>query len=60
MRGNNYSTVGVNEQKDMVNSGVRDRKKRNLRLEVYSKSKYRNYNNGLSHTCKNCTKYQVI
>ena len=33
---NSYSTVGVNEQKDMVNSGVRDRKKRNLRLEVYS------------------------
>jgi hypothetical protein len=39
MRGNNYSTVGVNEQKDMVNSGVRDRnrKKRNPRPEVYSK-----------------------
>jgi hypothetical protein len=37
MRGNNYSTVGVNEQKDMVNSGVRDREKRNLRPEVYSK-----------------------
>ena len=33
---NSYSTVGVNEQKDMVNSGVRDRKKGNLRLEVYS------------------------
>ena len=33
---NSYSTVDVNEQKDMVNSGVRDRKKRNLRLEVYS------------------------
>ena len=33
---NSYSTVGVNEQKDVVNSGVRDRKKRNLRLEVYS------------------------
>jgi hypothetical protein len=30
-------TVDVNEQKDMVNSGVRDRKKRNLRPEVYSK-----------------------
>ena len=37
MRGNNYSTVGVNEQKDMVNSGVRGRNKVNLRLEVYSK-----------------------
>ena len=31
----NYSTVGVNEQKDMVNSGVRGRKKVNLRNEVY-------------------------
>ena len=36
MRGNNYSTVGVNEQKDVVNSGVGNRKKRNLRLEVHS------------------------
>jgi hypothetical protein len=44
MRVYSYSTVGVVEQKDMVNSGVRDRKKRNLRLEVYS-----NYNNSLSH-----------
>ena len=34
MRGNNYSTVGVNEQKDMVNSGVRGKKERNLRTEV--------------------------
>jgi len=34
---NNYSTVGVIEQKDMVNSGVRGRNKVNLRLEVYSK-----------------------
>jgi hypothetical protein len=31
-----YSAVGVVEQKDVVNSGVGDRKKRNLRLEVYS------------------------
>ena len=31
MRGNNYSTVGVNEQKDMVNSGVRGTKDMNLR-----------------------------
>jgi hypothetical protein len=31
MRGNNYSTVGVNEQKDMVNSGVRGTKDKNLR-----------------------------
>jgi hypothetical protein len=37
MRGNNYSEVVVNEQKDVVNSGARDRKKRNLRLEVHSK-----------------------
>jgi hypothetical protein len=37
MRRNNYSAVGMNEQKDMVNSGVGDRKKRNLRPEVYSK-----------------------
>ena len=44
MRVNSYSTVGVVEQKDMVNSGAGDRKKRNLRLEVYS-----NYNNSLSH-----------
>ena len=36
MRGNNYSTVGVIEQKDMVNLGVRGRKKVNLRNEVYS------------------------
>jgi hypothetical protein len=35
VRGNNYSTVGVNEQKDMVNSGARGRKKVNLRNEVY-------------------------
>jgi hypothetical protein len=46
MRVHSYSTctVGVVEQKDMVNSGVGDRKKRNLRPEVYS-----NYNNSLSH-----------
>ena len=38
MRVNSYSsTVGVIEQKDMVNSGVRGRKKINLRPEVYSK-----------------------
>ena len=37
MRVNSYSTVGVIEQKDMVNSGVRGRKKMDLRPEVYSK-----------------------
>jgi hypothetical protein len=31
-----YSTVGVVEQKDIVNSGVRGRKKMNLRIEVAS------------------------
>ena len=31
-----YSVVGMIEQKDMVNSGVRGRKKRNLRTEVSS------------------------
>jgi hypothetical protein len=29
--GNNYSTVGANEQKDVVNSGVGGTKDRNLR-----------------------------
>jgi hypothetical protein len=36
MRVNSYSTAGVVEQKDVVNSGVGDRKKRNLRPEVHS------------------------
>jgi hypothetical protein len=36
MRVYSYSTVGVIEQKDMVNSGVRGRKKMNLRIEVSS------------------------
>jgi hypothetical protein len=36
MRVYSYSTVGVVEQKDMVNSGVRGRKKMNLRIEVAS------------------------
>jgi hypothetical protein len=36
MRVHSYSTVGVVEQKDMVNSGVRGRKKMNLRIEVAS------------------------
>jgi hypothetical protein len=37
MRGNNYSTVGVNEQKDMVNSGVRGTKDKNLRSRCIGK-----------------------
>ena len=40
MRVNSYSTVGVIEQKDMVNSGVRGRKKMNLRIEVASTVSY--------------------
>ena len=36
MRVYSYSTVGVVEQKDMVNSGVGGRKKMNLRIEVAS------------------------
>jgi hypothetical protein len=34
MRVRSYRTVGVVEQKDMVNSGVRGTKDKNLRIEV--------------------------
>ena len=57
MRVRSCIIVDVIEQKDMVNSGVRGTKERNLRTEVYYILKYRNYNNNLSHAS---TKYQVI
>ena len=38
MRVNSYSTVDVIEQKDMVNSGVRGTKDKNLRTEVDCRS----------------------
>jgi hypothetical protein len=56
MRGNNYSTVGVNEQKDMVNSGVRDIVGRRGTSDPRCVLKYRNYDNSLSHAS---TKHQV-
>ena len=39
MRVRSYSTVGVVEQKDMVNSGVRGTKDKNLRTEVDCRSR---------------------